>query len=148
MLELLNFQAHEELKEKMCATGPRHIVEAFYRDEEYEQGCAPLLGGQMKAAQILRSASVVACMALSFIIVTSCASTKTGGAPPVETAIPAPVVDQAAIQAMGPPPGSVKPENYWVREKIILTSAPEPSAPATPKSTAKKAKKTKKAGKQ
>jgi hypothetical protein len=42
----------------------------------------------------------------------------------------------------------VKPENYWVREKIILTSAPEPSAPATPKSTAKKGKKSKKAGKQ
>jgi hypothetical protein len=87
-------------------------------------------------------------MAASFIVVTGCASTKTEGVPPVETATPASVVDQAAIQAMGPPPGYVKPENYWVREKIILTSAPEPSAPATPKRTAKTGKKTQKASKQ
>jgi hypothetical protein len=101
----------------------------------------------MKADQILRSATALGCLTVSFIVVTGCASTKIGGEPPVETATPAPVVDQAAIQAMGPPPGYVKPENYWVREKIILTSAPEPSAPATPKSTAKKAKKSKKTGK-
>jgi hypothetical protein len=41
----------------------------------------------------------------------------------------------------------VKPENYWVREKIILTSAAEPSPPATPKSSSKKGKKSKKTGK-
>jgi hypothetical protein len=102
----------------------------------------------MKANQALRSATVFGCMAVSFIVVTGCASTKTGGAPPVETATPVPVADQAAIQAMGPPPGYVKPENYWVREKIILTSAPEPSAPAIPKRTTKTGKKTHKASKQ
>jgi hypothetical protein len=84
-------------------------------------------------------------MAVSFIVVTGCASSKTGGEPPVETATPALVADQAAVQAMGPPPGYVKPENYWVREKIILTSAPEPSAPSTVKRAAKKGKKTTKA---
>jgi hypothetical protein len=102
----------------------------------------------MKADQVLRPAKVLGCMAVSFIVVTGCASTKAGGAPPVESATPAPVVDQAAIQAMGPPPGYVKPENYWVREKIILTSAPEPSAPAIPKRAAKTGKKTTKASKQ
>ena len=96
----------------------------------------------MKPAQMLRSATVVGCIAVSCIVVTGCASTKTGGAPPFETATPAPVVDQAAIQAMGPPPGYVKPENYWVREKIILTSAPEPSASAPQKRSAKKGKKS------
>jgi hypothetical protein len=101
----------------------------------------------MSTARSFRSATVLGCIAVSFIVVTGCTSTKTGGEPPVETATPTPVVDQAAIQAMGPPPGYVKPENYWVREKIILTSAPEPSAPATSKSTAKKAKKSKKTGK-
>jgi hypothetical protein len=101
----------------------------------------------MSTARRFRSATVLGCIAVSFIVVTGCTSTKTGGAPPVESATPAPVVDQAAIQAMGPPPGYVKPENYWVREKIILTSAPEPSAPATSKSTPKKAKKSKKTGK-
>ena len=102
----------------------------------------------MSTARRFRSATVFGCIAVSFIVVTGCTATKTGGAPSVETATPAPVVDQAAIQAMGPPPGYVKPENYWVREKIILTSAPEPSAPATPKRTAKTGKKAKKAGKQ
>jgi hypothetical protein len=87
-------------------------------------------------------------LTVSFIVVTGCAATTRGGAPPVETARPAPVVDQAAVQAMGPPPGYVNPEHYWVREKILLASAPEPSAPATPKGTAKTGKKTKKAGKQ
>jgi hypothetical protein len=100
----------------------------------------------MSTARRFRSATVFGCLAVSFIVVTGCTSTKTGGAPPVESATPAPVVDQAAIQAMGPPPGYVTPENYWVREKIILTSAPEPSAPATPKRTAKTGKNTQKAG--
>jgi hypothetical protein len=36
MLEFLNYQAHEELKEKMFAAGPRQIVEELYRDDEYE----------------------------------------------------------------------------------------------------------------
>ena len=65
----------------------------------------------------------------------------------METAVPSPVADQAAVQAMGPPPGYVKPENYWVREKIILGVASEPEAPAIPKSSGKKGKKGKKASK-
>jgi hypothetical protein len=36
MLALLSYMAHEELKEKMFAAGPRHIVEELYRDDEYE----------------------------------------------------------------------------------------------------------------
>jgi hypothetical protein len=96
----------------------------------------------MSTARSLRSATVLGCMAVWFIFVTGCTSTRDVGEPPVETVTPPPVVDQAAIQAMGPPPGYIKPENYWVREKIILTSAPEPETP--PKRTGKKGKKSKK----
>jgi hypothetical protein len=79
------------------------------------------------------------------IFVFGCASTKAVVEPEVETVSPpAPVVDQASIQAMGPPPEYVKPANYWVREKIILGVASEPSAPATSTSPAKKGKKAKK----
>jgi hypothetical protein len=98
----------------------------------------------MKPASSLLSRTVLGCVAVFFIFVTGCASTGIVGETPVETVIPPPVVDQAAVQAMGPPPGYVKPENYWVREKIILTSAPEPSAPAPQKSSLKKGKKSKK----
>jgi hypothetical protein len=100
----------------------------------------------MRTASSLRSATVLGCMTLSFIVVTGCASTTAVVEPPVETVSPPPVVDQAAIQVMGPPPGYVKPENYWVREKIILGVASEPDAPVTPKSSGKKGTKSKKAG--
>jgi hypothetical protein len=73
-----------------------------------------------------------------------CTSTKSGMAPPAETATPALVADPAPT---GPPPGYVPPENDWVREKIILTSAPEPSVPAIQKSPGKKAKTRKQTGK-
>jgi hypothetical protein len=86
-----------------------------------------------------------------------CASTRAVGEPPVETASPPPVVDPAASPPTGPPPGYVKPENYWVREKIILgevttiiekpiSSEPAPPGSTTPKSAVKKGKKTKKTG--
>jgi hypothetical protein len=100
----------------------------------------------MKPARRLLSATVLGSMAVFFTFVTGCAPTMGVGEPPVETVAPPPVVDQASIQAMGPPPGYVKPENYWVREKIILTSAPEPPAPATKKTSGKKGKKPKKTG--
>jgi hypothetical protein len=86
-------------------------------------------------------------MAVSFIFVTGCASTRAVGEPAVETLTPAPLVEPAASPPLGPPPGYVKPENYWVREKIILTSAPEPPASATQKSSGKKGKKNTKTGK-
>lgn len=100
----------------------------------------------MNPARSVRSAMLLGCMAVLSIYVTGCASTKTGGEPPAETAT-LPVVDQATILAMGPPPGYVKPENYWVREKIILGVASAPETPATQKSSSKKGKKTKKASK-
>jgi hypothetical protein len=99
----------------------------------------PLLRWRMKAVRSLLSATVLGAM-----LVMGCTSTKAVVEPEQETVTPSPVVDPAAIQAMGPPPGYVKPENYWVREKIILTSAAEPEAPATPKSTGKKGQKSKK----
>jgi hypothetical protein len=80
------------------------------------------------------------------ILLTGCVATKAVEESPVETADPSPV-DQASLQAMGPPPGYVKPENYWVREKIILGVASPPEIPATPKSSGKKGKKPKKASK-
>jgi hypothetical protein len=91
------------------------------------------------------AATVLGCMAVCFLCLTGCASTKAIVEPPAEAVSP-PVSDQASIQAIGPPPGYVKPENYWVREKIILTSEPEPPKPTTPKRAAKKAKKGKKTG--
>jgi hypothetical protein len=73
-------------------------------------------------------------MVVCFICLIGCASTKAAVEPPVETATP-PVVEPAS----GPPPNYVVPTNYWVREKIILTSEVEP--PAAPKSPVKKGKK-------
>jgi hypothetical protein len=92
----------------------------------------------------MTSYSIASAIALGCIALVGCTSTKSGMAPPAETATPALVANPAPT---GPPPGYVKPENYWVREKIILTSAPEPSVPATHQSSGKKAKKSKKAGK-
>ena len=103
----------------------------------------------MSTASRLRSPTVLGCMAVCFMLVSGCTSTQVVVEPPaelpVETVTPPPVVDQASIQALGPPPGYVKPENYWVREKIILgevptvierevplSSEPAPQGPATP----------------
>jgi hypothetical protein len=63
--------------------------------------------------------------------------------PQVDTATPPLVVELAS----GPPPDYVAPTNYWVREKIILTSEQEPSRSATQKSSASKGKKSKKTAK-
>jgi hypothetical protein len=92
----------------------------------------------------LRSATVWGCMAVISIIVTGCASTTPMGEPEVEIPSPPPVADPALT---GPPPGYVKPEIYWVRERIVLTSEQEPPASATQKSAVKKGKKSKKTGK-
>ncbi len=102
----------------------------------------------MTTARRVRSATVFGCMAVSFMVIIGCASTRAVVEPPVEAAGPPPVVDPAPSPPTGPPPGYVKPENYWVREKIILTSEPEPPVPTTQKSSVKKDKKTKKTGKQ
>jgi hypothetical protein len=103
------------------------------------------LGGGMKTARRFLSTPVLGCLAMCCIVVTGCTSTTTVVEPPVETASPSPVVDP------GPPtgllPGHVEPTNYWVREKIILTSEQEPSASATKKSVVSKGKKSKKTGK-
>jgi hypothetical protein len=92
----------------------------------------------------------VGCMAVFFISLIGCASPRAvvepPVEPPVETASPPPVVDPAHSLLTGPPPGYVKPEIYWVREKIILTGEPEPPVAAPQKSSVKKGKKTKKTG--
>jgi hypothetical protein len=93
------------------------------------------------------------------MFVLGCTSTRAVGELPVETASPPPLVNPAPSPPVGPPPGYVKPENYWVREKIILGEVttvieierPLPSGPAspvsaTPKSSVKQGKKTKKTG--
>ena len=85
-------------------------------------------------------------MAVWLIYLGGCASTRAVGEPPGETASPRPVVDPASSPPIGPPPGYVKPENYWVREKIILTSEPAPPASAPQKSSVKTGKNTKKTG--
>jgi hypothetical protein len=100
----------------------------------------------MSTARNFLSATVLVGMTVCSLFVTGCETTKAVGDLPAETVTPS-AVDQASIQAMGPPPGYVKPEIYWVRERIILTSASEPPAPATQKSVEKKGKKNKKTGK-
>jgi hypothetical protein len=89
--------------------------------------------------------SVLAAVVVGSMLAMGCTSTKAVVEPSVEPPRP-PVVDQASIQAMGPPPGYVKPEIYWVRERIVLTSEQEPPPPSPQKSTAKKGKKSKKTG--
>jgi hypothetical protein len=114
----------------------------------------------MKTASRLRSAMLLGCMAVCFILVLGCASTRAVVEPPVETASPPPVVDPALGPPIGPPPGYVTPENYSVREKIILGEVttvieierPLPSGPASPVSATQKrvvntGKKSKKTGK-
>ena len=71
------------------------------------------------------------------VFVIGCTSPRTGVEPQGGTASP-PVVDAAPTE---PPPGYVKPTNYWVRERIVLKS--EPAPPATEKPVVKKGKKTK-----
>jgi hypothetical protein len=102
-------------------------------------------GGGMKTASRFLSTAILGCLALCCIVVTGCTSTRTVVEPPVETASPSPVVDPGPPP--GPPPGYVAPTNYWVREKIILTSAQEPPASATQKSVVSKGRKSKKTGK-
>jgi hypothetical protein len=82
-----------------------------------------------------------------FVFVIGCASTRTVAEPQVETASPPPVVEQAPGLPTGPPPGHVEPQNYWVRERIVLTSEPAPPASATQKSSGNKGKKNKKTAK-
>jgi hypothetical protein len=81
------------------------------------------------------------------MLVIGCPSTKAVVEPPVETVIPPPAVDPVPSPPIGPPPGYVAPTNYWVREKIILTSEPEPLGSAAKKSGVKKGKNRKKTGK-
>jgi hypothetical protein len=100
----------------------------------------------MKTVSRFRSAMVLGCTVVFFMFVIGCASTRAGVEPPGETVTPPPVVDPALGPPIGPPPGYVQPENYWVRENIILTSEPAPPASAPPKSSAKKGKNTKKTG--
>jgi hypothetical protein len=96
-------------------------------------------------------------MPVCFVFVIGCASTRAGVEPPRETVTPPPVVNPAPSPPVGPPPGYVKPENYWVREKIILgevmtiiekpiSSDPALPVSAPPKSSVKKGKNTKKPG--
>jgi hypothetical protein len=85
-------------------------------------------------------------MAVLFSLLIGCTSTKTMVQPPVEIVTTPPGVESIPSPPIGPPPGYVKPENYWVREKIILTSEPEPQASATQKSAVKKGKQSKKTG--
>jgi hypothetical protein len=72
------------------------------------------------------------------VFVIGCTSPRTGVEPQGETASPPPIVNAAPT---GPPPGHVEPTNYWVREKIVLKSAPPPPAPQ--KTVVKKGKKSK-----
>jgi hypothetical protein len=117
------------------------VNQALKRADLYDS-----MGGGMKTARRFLSTPVLGCLAMCCIVVTGCTSTRTVVEPPVETASPSPVVD--AGPPTGPPPGHVEPTNYWVREKIILTSAQEPSPSATQKGVASKGKKSKKTAKQ
>jgi hypothetical protein len=100
----------------------------------------------MSTAGSFLSATVLGSMAVLWIFLSGCASTRAVGEPPGEAASPPPVVAPAPSPPIGPPPGYVKTENYWMREKIILTSEPALPASATPKSSVKKGKKTTKTG--
>jgi hypothetical protein len=100
----------------------------------------------MSTAKSFLSATVWGSMAVSCLLLSGCAWTRAVGEPPAETASPPPVVDPALGPPIGPPPGYVQPENYWVREKIILTSESAPPASAPPKRAVKKGKTTKKTG--
>jgi hypothetical protein len=105
----------------------------------------PAKRGRMKTARRFLSATALGCMVVFFMFMFGCASTRAVVEPPAETASP-PVVDPALGPPTGPPPGHVEPTNYWVREKIVLTSEPAPPVSATPKSSVKKGKKSKKTG--
>lgn len=114
--------------------------------------------GRMNTARRLLSATLVGCLVVFFTVVIGCASTRAVGEPPVETASSPPVVDPAPSPPIGPPPGYVKPENYWVREKIILgevtriveqpmSPEPAPLVSAPPKRVVNRGKKHNKTGK-
>jgi hypothetical protein len=76
-----------------------------------------------------------------FIFLIGCASTRAVVEPPVEPVTPA-VIDVVPRPPMEPPPGYVKPEIYWVREKIVLTSEVEPPSSTQKVNRGKKSKKT------
>jgi hypothetical protein len=85
-------------------------------------------------------------MVVFFMFVIGCASTRAVVDPPVETASPPPVADPGSGPPTGPPPGHVEPKNYWVRERIVLTSEPAQPVSATRKGVVSKGKKNKKTG--
>jgi hypothetical protein len=86
------------------------------------------------------SVAAFGCLTVLCLFVIGCASPKAALEPPTNIATPAPVVAPVA----GPPPDYVAPTNYWVREKIILTSEPAPSAPAPQRHAVKQGKQRKK----
>jgi hypothetical protein len=100
----------------------------------------------MNTISYVCSATVWGYMVVCFMVVIGCAATRAVVEPSGETASPPPVVDPAAGPPTGPPPGHVEPTNYWVREKIILTSEQEPSASATQKRVGSQGKKRTKTG--
>jgi hypothetical protein len=101
----------------------------------------------MNTLSSVRSASVWGCMGVFLAFVIGCASMTAIVQPSGETASPPPVIDPASGPPTGQPPGHVEPTNYWVREKIILTSEQEPLTSATQKRVVSQGKKSKKTGK-
>jgi hypothetical protein len=97
---------------------------------------------QALATRHVVSATAFGGMAVLVLMVAGCASPTAVGEPQVEPPPPPPVVAPAS----GPPPDYVQPTNYWVREKIILTSEQEPPKASAQKSPAKKGKKSKETG--
>jgi hypothetical protein len=102
---------------------------------------------------------VLGCMVVWCMGMIGCALTKVVVEPPVDTASPLPIVGQTPRPPLGPPPGHVEPQNYIVREKLILgevttvidrgKSPDEPALAisATQKTVVNKGKKHKKTGK-
>jgi hypothetical protein len=72
----------------------------------------------MSTVSSVRSATAWGCMAVLFMVVIGCASTRSGVEPSGEAAGPPPAVDAASGPPTGPPPGHVEPTNYWVRDGV------------------------------
>ena len=100
----------------------------------------PTQGGRREIDLVSNTQAALGCLVVLCIFVTGYASTKAGVEPQVETT---PLV---VAPPSGPPPDYVQPTNYWVREKIILTSEQEPPKPSAQKSPTKKGKKSQKSG--